>query len=118
SLGATAFELDLFGRVRNLSAAALERYFADEESRTSLQLSLIAQVATGYLTLAADRSALRLAQETLMAEEKSLRLTQQRRDLGAASTMVLNQAQTTVERARADAAFYEGAVAQDINALT
>ncbi len=39
SVGITEFELDLFGRVRNLSQAALQQYFAQEESRRSAQLS-------------------------------------------------------------------------------
>jgi multidrug efflux system outer membrane protein len=34
-LGVTAFELDLFGRVRSLSAAALEQYLATEQARRS-----------------------------------------------------------------------------------
>lgn len=113
----SAFELDLFGRVRNLSQAALESYFAQEESRRSAQLSLIAEVANAYLTLAADRELLGVAQATLKTQEDSYRLTEKRRELGAVSGLDLSQARTAVETARADAASFAGQVAQDINAL-
>ena len=117
-VGVSSFELDLFGRVRSLTHAALEQYLAQEQARRSAQLSLIAQLADAYLTLASDRELQRLAQDTLKSQEDSFRLTQQRHSIGAVSGLDLAQAQTTVESARADAARYEGNIAQDIDALT
>ncbi len=117
-IGVTAFELDLFGRVHNLSRAAFERYLAQDAARRSAQLSLVAEVANAYLTLAADRELQRLAQETLASQENSYRLIQQQHERGAVSGFDLAQAQTTVEAARVDAARYAGNVARDINALT
>ena len=116
-LGVTEFELDLFGRVRNLSEAALEQYFSQEEARRSAQLSLIAEVANVYLTLAADRDQRRLAQATLGTREESHALSEKRHELGAVSALDVNQSRTQVEAARADAARYAGQVAQDTNAL-
>ncbi|MDR3447852.1 MULTISPECIES: efflux transporter outer membrane subunit [unclassified Dyella] len=116
-LGTTNFELDLFGRVNSLSNAALERYLAQDESRRSTQLSLIAEVANAYLTLAADQESLKVAQATRDNQEVSFELTSKRHALGAASQLDLSQAQTTVESARADMARYTGLVAQDTNAL-
>jgi outer membrane protein, multidrug efflux system len=117
-VGVSSFELDLFGRVRSLTHAALEQYLAQEQARRSAQLSLIAQLADAYLTLASDRELQRLAQDTLKSQEDSFRLTQQRHSIGAVSGLDLAQAQTTVESARADAARYEGNIAQDIDALS
>ena len=116
-VGVTGFELDLFGRVRNLSESALQRYFAQEEVRRSAQLSLVAEVANAYLTLAADQEQLRLAKATVEVREQSYQLTVKRHDFGAVSGLDLSQARTLVEGARADAARYAGQVAQDINAL-
>src|SRR5690606_3605815 len=116
-LGVTGFELDLFGRVRNLSQAELQRYFATEEARRSAQLALVAEVATAYFTLAADRDQLQTAQRTLENHGEAFRLTEQRHALGAVSGLDVAQARTAVESARADVAFYRGLVAQDINAL-
>ena len=97
-LGA-AFELDLFGRVRNLSKAALEQYLATEEARRATQLLLISDVAGAYLTLAADQELQRIAQATLATHEKSFDLTQRRYDLGAVSALDLGRARTVVETA-------------------
>jgi multidrug efflux system outer membrane protein len=116
-LAVTAFELDLFGRVRNLSEATLQRYFAQEEARRSAQLSLVAEVANVYLTLAADRDQVRLAGETLRTWNDYFAITQKRHEFGAVSALDVYQARTQVEAARADLARYVGQVAQDVNAL-
>ncbi len=116
-VGVSSFELDLFGRVRSLTHAALAQYLAQEQARRSAQLSLIAQIANTYLTLASDRELQRLAQQTLKSQEDSFGLTEKRHAIGAVSALDLAQAQTTVESARADAARYDGNIAQDIDAL-
>jgi len=117
TVGVSSYEVDLFGRVRSLTHAALQQYLAQEEARRGAQLSLIAEVANAYLTLASDRELQRLAQQTLKSQEDSFRLTEKRHAIGAVSALDLAQAQTTVESARSDAARYEGNVAQDIDAL-
>lgn len=117
-VGFSQYEVDLFGRVRSLTHAALEQYLAQEEARRSAQLMLIGEVANAYLTLASDRDLQHLAQQTLESQEHSYELSRKSHDAGATSGLDLAQAQTTVEQARADAARYEGNVAQDIDALT
>ncbi|WAC75389.1 AdeC/AdeK/OprM family multidrug efflux complex outer membrane factor [Roseateles sp. SL47] len=117
TLGVSAYELDLFGRVRNLSTQALEQYLATEEARRSTQISMVAEVATAYLTWAADLERLSLARETLRSQSDTLALTQRQFDLGSASALTLRQVQTSVESARVDVARYTGQVAQDRNAL-
>src|SRR3546814_9721562 len=64
TVGLSAFELDLFGRVRNLSRAAQEQYFASEEAQRSARISLIAEIANAWLTMASDSEQLRLSRET------------------------------------------------------
>jgi len=118
TLGLSAYELDLFGRVRSLSAEALQQFLASEEARRSTQISLVAEVANDYLTLAADQERLKLAQRTLQSQSDSYALTMRKAELGAASDLALRQAQTTVESARSDVAGYTSQIAQDRNALT
>ncbi|HQW77584.1 MAG TPA: efflux transporter outer membrane subunit, partial [Dokdonella sp.] len=118
SLGLSAFELDLFGRVHNLGRSALQHYLASESSQRSAQLALIAEVANRWLSLGADRELLRIAEATLDSYEESLRLTERRQQLGATSELVLYQTRAIVESARSDVARFAGNVAQDINALT
>ncbi len=116
-LGVTDFELDLFGRVRNLSEAALQQYFAVAANRRNAQLSLVAETATAWMTLGADRELLRLSDATLATHEDSLRLAQARYDRGGSSALELAQTRTLVETARTDAARLRGQVEQDRNAL-
>ncbi len=117
-LGVSAYELDLFGRVRSLRDQALEEYLATGQARRSVQISLVAEVAVNYLTLAADRERLQLARETLASQQASYQLTKSRFEAGVASALDLHQAQTSVEAARVDIARYTGLAAQDENALT
>ena len=55
NLGISSWEMDLFGRIRNLKDAALEQYLATEQARASAQIALVSAVANTWLTLAADR---------------------------------------------------------------
>ncbi len=118
NLGASAYELDFFGRVRNLSDAALESYLGTEEARRAAQISLVAEVAGDYLTLVADQERLRLALETLKSQQVSYDLSQSRFKAGATSGLDMYEAQTSVEAARSDVALYTAQVALDQNALT
>lgn len=113
----TAWELDLFGRIRSLKASALEQYLAADQTRSAAQISLVAAIANTYLTLAADRENVRLAQTTLDAQQASYDLIRHSREAGIASDLDLRQAQSQVEAARVDIARYTGQVALDENAL-
>jgi multidrug efflux system outer membrane protein len=117
SVGVTSYEVDLFGRIRSLSDAALEQYLGTEEARRSTQISLIAEVATDYLTLAADGAQLAQSRDTLVSSQGSLDVTQSRLDAGIASLLDVSQAQTLVQQARADVARNITLVATDRNAL-
>ncbi len=96
----SAFELDLFGRVRSLSAAALEQYLATEEARRSAHLSLVAAVATQYLAERAFEEQVALARETLAIVEASHALTKRTYEAGRVSELDLRTAESQVETAR------------------
>jgi outer membrane protein, multidrug efflux system len=112
-----AFELDVFGRLRSLNRAALEDFLAQESSRRSVQISLIAEVAQAFLLTANDLALKELAEATAKNQEEWLGLTRERQRLGAASGLELSQSETQVETARADLARYEGDIQEDLNAL-
>jgi multidrug efflux system outer membrane protein len=116
-IGFSRYELDLFGRVRNLNEQALQAFFSTAEARRSVHISLIAEVANAYLTLAADRERLLLARRTFDVQHGAFTLIQRRFEFGAASQLDLRRAQTTVDAARADVARFTAVVAQDENAL-
>src|SRR6185437_9293057 len=116
-LGFASYVLDLFGRVRSLSHAALEQYFAQIETRKSVQISLVAEVADDYLNYLSDRSLLALAQQTYTNQKASLDLTQQSFSAGVNTALDLAQAQQTVYTAQANIAQFTRQIAQDLNAL-
>ncbi|MDB5980545.1 MAG: efflux system, outer rane lipoprotein NodT [Pseudomonas sp.] len=118
TLGVSAYELDLFGRIRSLSEQALETYFSSEEARRSTQISLVANVANAYLTWRADQELYKLTQDTLRTFEESYKLTSRSAEVGVASALDLAQSRTSVEGARANLAQFQRQVAQDLNGLT
>ena len=117
SLGVYSWEIDFFGRIRSLKERALEEYFATEEARRSAQILLVSEVANTYLTLAADREALQLAQSTLETQQGAYDLIRRRYEKGVATALDLRQAQTQVDSARVEIARYTRRVAEDENAL-
>lgn len=117
NLASTAFELDLFGRLRSQNEAALESYFATDAARDATQISLIAEVANAYLQWLADRKILALVQETLDAQQKSYDLIAKSYEKGVASKLDLAQVRQAVETAKANLALYTRRVMQDQNAL-
>lgn len=117
NLAVTSWELDFFGRVRSLRDEALESYLSTEATSQATRISLIAEVASDYLTLCADNDLLRLASSTAMSQQESYRLTRRSYDLGASTEQDLAQAETSVKSAEADVAKYTRQVQQDANAL-
>jgi multidrug efflux system outer membrane protein len=115
--GTTAWEIDLFGRLRSLSRSAFNQYLASEAAARATRLTLVADIADAWLTLAADRSLLRIAEDTEKSAQTSVELTQARLNGGVAPRTDLRQAQTVLATAQADRARQTTLVAQDINAL-
>jgi outer membrane protein, multidrug efflux system len=116
-IGFTSYELDVFGRIRSLSHAALQQYFSSGETRRSVQLTLVAEVATAYLTVLTDQTLLDITRDTLKSQNESYGLTQRQFDRGTTTELALRQAETTVDTARANLALYVRQVAQDRDAL-
>lgn len=73
-LGVTAYELDFWGRVRSLKDAALDNYLSTQSARDSTQISLISQVAQAWLNYSFATANLRLAEQTLKAQQDSYNL--------------------------------------------
>jgi len=116
-VGISSFEIDLFGRLRNLSKEAFEQYLATEAGARSTRITLIGETATAYATLAADQELLKLAQETAASAERSLALTMSLNQAGLAGKLDVRQAETILAQARSDVESYTTQVAQDRNAL-
>ncbi|MBV9932146.1 MAG: efflux transporter outer membrane subunit [Alphaproteobacteria bacterium] len=116
-VGASNFELDLFGRLRSLSNAQLNQYFSTEAAARATRLTLVGEIASAYFTYAADQSLRRISRETEAAAARATTLTNARLQGGISSRIDLRQAQTVLEQARSDVAAQVTRVAQDRNAL-
>ena len=116
-LALNAFELDVFGRVRALSEAAQASYLATAEARKTVQISLIASVASSYLSWLADNELLALTRDTLGTRAESLKLTKLRFDNGVSSELDYAQSSALNEAARATLAQVQRQHALNENAL-
>ncbi|HEA15854.1 MAG TPA: efflux transporter outer membrane subunit [Pseudoalteromonas prydzensis] len=117
TVGMTAYELDLWGKIRNQSDQALQTLYASEQAQTSVKISLISELVNAWLNYAADKEQLALAMETLKSQQQSLTLTEKTYALGAASKLTLAQIQSTVATAKVDIANYQRLLKRDKNAL-
>ena len=116
-LGLPYYELDFFGRIKNLSDVALNSYLATEAAQQSLTISLISQIAGSYLQLVTDMENLQLAKETLTAQNKSYDLIKKSYDFGLSTKLDLAQVSISVETARADLYRFRRLVQLDKNGL-
>jgi len=116
-LSVPSFEIDLFGRVRSLSHAQLERYFATEAAARATRLALVASIADAWLVYGADSSLLGIANDTAKSAATTVKLTRARLEGGVAPRTDLSQAEQILTGAEADVARQTTAVAQDVNAL-
>lgn len=116
-VGLTAFELDFFGRVRNLSEAAYQQFLATAQARRTVHINLVALVAETYFRLRTAQELGILMKNTLESRENTFALVQARYDSGVASSLDLNQARGQLETVRADQAAIQRAEAQAKNAM-
>ncbi|MDB5449620.1 MAG: transporter [Phenylobacterium sp.] len=116
-VGVTAYEIDLFGRIRSLTDAALNLYFASEFAARSTRVILIAAVANAWLTYASDASLLQIALDTVVSAEGAVRLNRALLRGGVAPRTAVLQAETILATAQADVALQRSLVAEDVNAL-
>ena len=117
TVGISGFEIDLFGRLKNLSRQAFEQYLASESGARSTRFAIVAETATAYATLAADQDLLDVAQRQVKSGEETVRLTRKLHDAGLVSGSDVANAQTILAQAKADVESYTTRVAQDRNAL-
>jgi len=117
-VGLAAWELDFWGRVRNLKEAALEAYLATDAARHAVTVSLIAQVADAYFGLLELDERLALARQTVASRETSLGIFTRRFEVGAIARMDVVQVDTLLQQARALVAQIEQARAAQAHALT
>jgi outer membrane protein, multidrug efflux system len=118
ALGNVSWELDFWGRLRNVRAEARDNLLAQEQSRRYVLLTLVANVATAYLQLRQVDLDLDIAKNTLRSRQETYRLSQQKFDRGAIAELDLRQFEGDVGDAASSVATYEKQVAQAENELS
>ena len=113
----SSWELDFFGRLRNLTRQQQELYLASEQGRIGTQISLIASVASQYLTVASDCDNLRLAQATYDSQKSTHDLILQSRNHGIKSDLDVNESLSQLQAAQVDIVKYKRQFNEDENQL-
>ncbi|MBI1181060.1 MAG: efflux transporter outer membrane subunit [Alphaproteobacteria bacterium] len=100
----TNFELDFWGRVRSLSKAARLNYLATVEAERAFRISLIADVASAYLSLQAADERISRAEATVESRKQGLDIAELRRKAGVTSALDYRQAETLLTQAQTELA--------------
>ncbi len=117
ALNAT-WELDLWGKLRRSNEAALAQLVGTEAGRRGVLVSLVANVAGGYITLRGLDRQLEIARDTEQVYAESLKLFQLRFKYGTISQLELSQAESQYESARQTVPSYESLIRQQENLLS
>lgn len=116
-VGVSAFELDFWGRIANLSEAARAEYLAAVAAQRAFYLSLIADTATTYFEILETRQQIELAEATAESRREGLRIAKLRLDAGVTSALPFRQAETLLTQAEQQLASERLALARLDNQL-
>lgn len=117
TFGLNTWEIDFFGRIRSLNEQALQDYLGTEEGRRAAQVTLVGEVARVWLALALARELTTVARDTYEVRRKAYELARKSFEAGVYSALDVKEQETLMETARGDAARYEAAAGQALNAL-
>ena len=113
-----SFELDFWGRVSSLNAAAKASYLATAAAQRAFRLSLISDVANAYLSMLEIDERSKLAAQTAKGRGELRELINRRREVGVASDLDALQAEGAYQAALGDQANLQRQLAAAENLLT
>jgi outer membrane protein, multidrug efflux system len=99
----TAYELDVWGRVRRGNEAVQANLLASEYSRDAIRLTIAGLIANNYLALRAYDAEIAVTAESLASRQASLKLVKTRVDAGLVSPLDLYQAESALGAIQAQA---------------
>ena len=93
-LGSLSWEIDIWGKLRNLSYAEKSKFLATTFGLKTIQIALISEISNAYFTLVDYKTRLTISENTLALRDSSLHLINARYNAGIVAGIDLNQAQT------------------------
>lgn len=117
NFGISAWEIDFWGRIRNLKEVALEKYLSSIENQKALQLSLISQIANSYLIQREIEERLQIAIKTTEIREKAVKISEERFKVGSTSKIEVNQTMILLLQAKSEVNNLKKMKMQNLNAL-
>lgn len=112
-----SFDLDFFGKLKNMSEADRQNYFASQEAQRNVHILLISNVSQSYYNQQLAQAQLAIAKETLQNYQQSYAFVEKQLVTGSTTVLALEQARGVIESTRAEIASREGQLAQANNAL-
>lgn len=112
-----SFDLDFFGRLKNMSEVERQNFFASEEARRAVHILLISNVSQSYFNQRLAYAQLQVAEETLQNYQRSYAFVEKQLVTGSTNVLALEQARGVIESTRIEIAKRKGELAQANNAL-
>lgn len=112
-----SFDLDFFGRLKNMSEVERQNFFASEEARRAVHILLISNVSQSYFNQRLAYAQLQVAEETLQNYQRSYAFVEKQLVTGSTNVLALEQARGVIESTRSEIAKRKGELAQANNAL-
>lgn len=117
-IASAVWEVDIWGRICRLDEAARARYFATEEGRSAVVLSLVSDVAQAYFELLELDLELEISQRTAKSFSETESIFDRRREGGVASKLETSRATAAQAQAAASIPDVERKIAQTENRLS
>lgn len=116
--GTMSWELDIWGKTRRSTEAAVSEYFASEEGQRALMLSLMQQVATGYLSLLQMDDEMRIMREAVEKYNNALRIFEDQLAGKIGSKLPVTSAQAALAATRSQISSLENEIISLENTLS
>lgn len=113
-----AWEIDFWGRLRNMKEAARQSFLATREAQRAVATSLVAQVAISYLAVRELDERTALAHQTIASRKESFRIARRRYEVGSGSKLDMTQSEALLTQAETEEQALQQQREQSLNAIT
>ena len=111
------FDLDLFGRLKNMSEADRQNYFSSQQAQRAVHILLVSNVSQSYFNQKRAYQQLMIVKKTLKNYQRSFSLIEHKTQTGRTTLLALEQARGLVETTKSEVAKREWELAQANHAL-